>query len=249
MVIVCALKLHCINREGRDSAIKKILLLDPEESIRSFSALNLRRAGYHPIEAATAHQALDALRLNPEIRVLLLETELPDGDGFSLVRRIRDGGSEVGIIFLSSCSGEMDKVRGLSSGADDYVVKPFSSLELLARIDALCRRVAPRDEPDRSGCISHGPFRLNTRTRILEKNGVKIRLTQIEYTLMQLFMTHPGTALSRSDILARVWGEGYFGEEKVVDVNVRRLRMKIEDEATEPEYITTVWGYGYKWGF
>lgn len=229
--------------------MKKILLLDPEESIRSFAALNLRRAGYQPIETANSHQALDALRLNPEMRVMLLEAQLPDGDGFSLVRRIREENSSLGIIFLSSLDREMDKVSGLSAGADDYVVKPFSTLELLARIDALCRRVAPRDEPDRSGCISHGPFRLNTRTRVLEKNGAKIRLTQIEYALMQLFMTHPGTALSRGEILARVWGEGYFGEEKVVDVNIRRLRIKIEDEATEPEYITTVWGYGYKWGF
>lgn len=229
--------------------MKKILLLDPETSIRSFVALNLHRAGYHPIEATTTLQALDALRLNPDIRVLLMESALPDGDGFALCRRIREDNRDVGIIFLSSQSREMDKISGLSAGADDYVTKPFSPLELVARIDALCRRVAPRDEPDRSGCISHGPFRLNTRTRILEKDGRRIRLTQIEYALMQLFMTHPGTALSREDILARVWGEAYYGEVKVVDVNIRRLRIKIEDEPTQPEYITTVWGYGYKWGF
>ena len=228
--------------------MKKILLLDPEESIRSFAALNLRRAGYRCLEAATAAQALDALRLNPDIRVLILEAELPE-DAFALVRRIRRDNRNLGIIFLSSRDREMDKISGLSSGADDYVTKPFSPLELLARIDALCRRLAPMDEPDQSGCISHGPFRLNTRTRVLEKNGVKIRLTQIEYALMQLFMTNPGTALSRSEILAKVWGEAYFGEEKVVDVNIRRLRIKIEDEPTEPEFISTVWGYGYKWGF
>ena len=226
--------------------MKKILLLDPEESIRSFVALNLRRAGYRPLEAATPAQALDALRLNPDIRVLILEAELQE-DAFALVRRIRQDNQKLGIIFLSSRDREMDKISGLSSGADDYVTKPFSPLELLARIDALCRRLAPMDEPDSSGCISHGPFRLNTRTRILEKNGEKIRLTQIEYALMQLFMTNPGTALSRSEILTRVWGEAYFGEEKVVDVNIRRLRIKIEDKATEPEYISTVWGYGYKW--
>lgn len=229
--------------------MKKILLLDPEAGLRAFAALNLRRAGYHPIETATAAQALDVLRLNPDIRVLLLELTLPDGDGFELVRRIREDNRNVGIIFLSGRSQESDKVTGLSAGADDYVTKPFSPLELVARIDALCRRVSPKDEPDEGGCISHGPFRINTRTRVLEKNGQRVRLTQIEYSLMLLFMTHPGTALSRSDILARVWGEGYFGEEKVVDVNVRRLRIKIEDNPTEPEYITTVWGYGYKWGF
>jgi len=229
--------------------MRKILLLDPEESIRSFAALNLRRAGYRCIESATAAQALDALRLNSDVRVLLLEAELPDCDAFALVRRIRKERRDLGIIFLSTRSREMDKISGLSSGADDYVAKPFSPLELLARIDALCRRLAPADEPDASGCIVHGPFRLNTRTRILEKNGERIRLTQIEYALMQLFMTNPGTALSRSEILGRVWGEAYFGEEKVVDVNIRRLRIKIEDEPTEPEYITTIWGFGYKWGF
>lgn len=230
-------------------AVKKILLLDPENSIRSFAALNLRRAGYHPIEAATGAQARDILRLNPDIRVLLLETVLPDGDGFSLVRRIREDNQDLGIIFLSSKGTEMDKVSGLTAGADDYVTKPFSPAELVARIDALCRRVAPRDKPDRDGCISHGPFRINTRTRALDKDGKRLRLTQIEYSLMLLFMTHPGTALSRSEILTRVWGEGYFGEEKVVDVNIRRLRIKIEDDPTQPEFITTVWGYGYKWGF
>jgi len=229
--------------------VKKILLLDPEAGLRAFAALNLRRAGYHPIATATAAQALDALRLNPDIRVLLLEATLPDGDGFALVRRIREDKNSVGIIFLSGRTQEMDKVTGLAAGADDYVAKPFSPLELIARIDALCRRLAPRDEPDNSGCISHGPFRINTRTRILEKNGQRVRLTQIEYSLMLLFMTHPGTALSRSEILTRVWGEGYFGEEKIVDVNIRRLRIKIENEPTDPEYITTVWGYGYKWGF
>ena len=231
------------------AALKKILLLDGEDTIRSFAAMTLRRAGYHPIECASASRALDDLRINPDLRVLLLEAQLEDTDAFALVRRIRKENSRIGIIFLSSRSAEMDKISGLAAGADDYVTKPFSPQELIARIDALCRRVAPADEPDENGCILHGPFRLNTRTRVLEKNGLRIRLTQIEYALMQLFMTHPGTALSRGEILSRVWGEGYFGEEKVVDVNVRRLRIKIEDEPTEPEFITTVWGYGYKWGF
>ena len=229
--------------------MKKILLLDPEAGLRAFAALNLRRAGFQPIETATAAQALNALRLNPDIRVLLLETAFPDGDGFELVRKLREDNQDLGIIFLSARDNEMDKVTGLSIGADDYVTKPFSPLELVARIDALCRRIAPHDQPDSGGCICHGPFRINTRTRVLEKNGNRVRLTQIEYALMLLFMTHPGTALSRSEILSKIWGEGYFGEEKVVDVNIRRLRIKIENEPTEPEYITTVWGYGYKWGF
>lgn len=229
--------------------VKKILVLDPEQSIRSFAAMNLRRGGYQPIEADTAAAALEALGANSDMRVVLMELNIPDCDGFELCRRIRSQNREVGIIILSTRSGEMDKISALSLGADDYVTKPYSPAELTARIDALCRRVGTVDEPDSKGNIVHGPFRLNTRNRVLEKNGERIRLTQIEYALMQLFMTHPGAALSREEILSGVWGEAYFGELKVVDVNIRRLRIKIEDTPTEPEYITTVWGYGYKWGF
>lgn len=229
--------------------MKKILILDPELSIRRFVAVSLRRAGLYTIEVQSALECLDSLKLNPDIRVVLMELSLPDCDGFELCRRIRSENREVGIIILSSRNQEMDKVTALNLGADDYVVKPFSSAELVARIDALCRRVGTVDEPDHRGEIVHGPFRLNTRNRVLEKNGQRIRLTQIEYSLMQLFMTHPGTALSREEILSGVWGESYYGEIKVVDVNIRRLRIKIEDSPTDPEFITTVWGFGYKWGF
>ena len=149
---------------------------------------------------------------------------------------------------LTAKSQEIDKVTGLMTGADDYVTKPFSPAELTARIDALCRRVGGDDETPASEIV-HGPFRLNTRNRTLEKNGERIRLTQVEYSIMKLFMDNPGRALSREDILNTVWGRDYFGELKIVDVNIRRLRIKIEDDPTEPTYITTVWGYGYKWGF
>lgn len=229
--------------------MKKILVLDPEHSIRRFVSVSLRRAGFHPLEAQSALECLETLTQNPDIRVVLTELNLPDCDGFELCRRIRTENREVGLIVLSSRNQEMDKVTALNLGADDYVVKPFSSAELLARIDALCRRVGTADEPDHKGEIVHGPFRLNTRNRVFEKDGSRIRLTQIEYAMMLLFMTHPGVALSREEILSGVWGESYYGEVKVVDVNIRRLRIKIEDEPTAPEYITTVWGYGYKWGF
>ncbi len=229
--------------------MKKILVTDPEGSIRRFVSVSLGRAGFQPIEAQSALECLDRLRENPEVRVVLTELNLPDCDGFELCKKIRGHSREVGLIILSSRGDEMDKVTALNLGADDFVVKPFSSAELVARIDALCRRVGSMDEPDRKGEICHGPFRLNTRNRVLEKNGVRIRLTQIEYALMLLFMTHPGAALSREEILSGVWGQSYYGEVKVVDVNIRRLRIKIEDSPTEPEYITTVWGYGYKWGF
>ena len=142
----------------------------------------------------------------------------------------------------------MDKVTGLMTGADDYVTKPFSPAELTARIDALCRRMGDEEESTVSYDIVSGPFHLNTRNRTLEKNGERVRLTQVEYCIMKMFMDNPNRALSREDILNTVWGRDYFGELKIVDVNIRRLRLKIEDDPTNPTYITTVWGYGYKWG-
>ena len=228
--------------------MKKVLVLEDESSIRSFVVINLRRSGYEPIEAETGEQALELLRLNPDTRVALLDVMLPDIDGFEVCRRIRAGDSQIGIIMLTAKSQEMDKVTGLMTGADDYVTKPFSPTELTARIDALYRRIGTPSEVDQSFELIQGPFRLNTRNRTLEKNGQRVKLTQIEYSIMKLFMDNPGKALSREDILHSVWGRDYYGELKIVDVNIRRLRIKIENNPTIPTYITTVWGYGYKWG-
>jgi DNA-binding response OmpR family regulator len=148
---------------------------------------------------------------------------------------------------LTARTQEMDKVTGLMTGADDYVTKPFSPAELLARVDALYRRIGGESGEDRGEIVS-GPFTLNTKNRTLLKNGVRVRLTQVEYTIMKMFMENPGKALSREEILNIVWGKDYFGELKIVDVNIRRLRIKIEEDTAAPAYITTVWGYGYKWG-
>ena len=141
----------------------------------------------------------------------------------------------------------MDKVTGFMTGADDYVTKPFSPAELTARIDALYRRIGGDQMDD--GEIKQPPFVLNTRKRTLEKSGQRIKLTQVEYAIMKMFMENPGKALSREEILRCVWGKDYLGEVKIVDVNIRRLRVKIEDEPTSPAFITTIWGYGYKWEF
>ena len=229
--------------------MKKVLVLEDESSIRSFVVINLKRSGYEPIEAETGEQALEQLKQNPDIKVALLDVMLPDIDGFEVCRRIRASDPKIGIIMLTAKAQEMDKVTGLMTGADDYVTKPFSPAELTARIDALYRRTGTAETEEDSGELRHGPFRLNTRNRTLEKNGERVKLTQIEYSIIKLFMDNPGRALSREDILNAVWGRDYFGELKIVDVNIRRLRIKIEDNSTIPTYITTVWGYGYKWGF
>ena len=217
--------------------MKKVLILEDEVSIRSFVVINLKRAGYEVVEAGTGEEALDLLKANPDVGI----------DGFEVCRSIRVTDKKIGIIMLTARSQEMDKITGLMTGADDYMTKPFSPAELTARIDALYRRI-DSDGSSNQIELKHGPFVLNTRNRTLDKEGRRIKLTQVEYAIVKLFMQNPGRALSREDILAAVWGRDYDGELKIVDVNIRRLRIKIEDDTANPTYITTVWGFGYKWG-
>ncbi len=226
--------------------MKKVLILEDEVNIRSFVVINLKRAGYDAIEAGTGMEALERLKEHPDIGVAILDIMLPDIDGFEVCRNIRATNKQIGIIMLTARTQEMDKVTGLMTGADDYVTKPFSPAELTARIDALYRRIG--GDKAETELLSHGPFVMNVRNRTLEKDGERIRLTQVEYSILKLFMQNPGRALSREDVLTAVWGRDYDGELKIVDVNIRRLRIKIEDDATTPKYITTVWGFGYKWG-
>jgi DNA-binding response OmpR family regulator len=227
--------------------MKKVLILEDEINIRSFVVINLKRAGYEAIEAGTGYEALERTKEHPDIGVAILDIMLPDIDGFEVCRNIRATNKQMGIIMLTARAQEMDKVTGLMTGADDYVTKPFSPAELTARIDALYRRLGG-DSAATSELLAQGPFVMNIRNHTLEKNGTRIRLTQVEYSILKLFMQNPGRALSREDILAAVWGHDYDGELKIVDVNIRRLRIKIEDDTANPTYITTVWGFGYKWG-
>ncbi len=230
--------------------MRKILVLEDEDSIRGFVVINLKRAGYEVIEARTGEQALAELNEHRDVSVALLDIMLPDIDGFEICRRIRASGLNIGIIMLTARTQEMDKVTGLMTGADDYVTKPFSPTELIARIDAVCRRVGIEDSPSARSKneLRHGPFTLNLENRTLDCGDRQIKLTQVEYTIVRLFMENPGRALSREEILSSVWGHDYFGDLKIVDVNVRRLRMKLEKDPQNPEYLTTIWGFGYKWG-
>ena len=228
--------------------MKKVLIMEDEVNIRSFVVINLKRAGFEAIEAGDGQEALDRIAEHPDIGVAILDIMVPgDMDGFEVCRRIRATNKQMGIIMLTARTQEMDKVTGLMTGADDYVTKPFSPAELTARIDALYRRIGG-DSGATSELLTQGPFVMNTRNHTLEKSGNRIRLTQVEYAILKLFMQNPGRALSREDILAAVWGRDYEGVLMIVDVNIRRLRIKIEDDTANPTYITTVWGFGYKWG-
>ncbi len=234
--------------------MNRILVVEDESAIRDFVVINLKRAGYEVVDAANGKLGVEAYeKENGNFSVALLDIMMPEMDGFEVCQYIREKNQNIGIIMLSAKSQEMDKVRGLMLGADDYVTKPFSPSELLARVDALCRRmgiraqaVKAKEENDENKLVS-GPFALDYKSRALYKNNEAIELTQVEFQIIEFLIKNPNTAIKRSDILTAVWGDTYDGDEKIVDVNVRRLRVKIEDNPSDPKYLATVWGFGYKW--
>ena len=230
--------------------MKRVLLVEDEASIRELEVLNLKMSGWEVLEAPTAERALEILHSGETCDAALLDIMLPGMDGLSLCETIRRENSEIGIIMVSAIGQESDKIRGLSIGADDYITKPFSMSELIARLEALCRRIhrtAPAAAEQAPEQLVSGPFTLDEKSRVLYKNGKPIDLTQVEFQIMELFIRNPSTALVREKILEGVWGKSYYGDVKIVDVNIRRLRMKVEDEPSNPQHILTVWGYGYRW--
>ena len=231
--------------------MKRILVVEDEDAIREFVVINLQRAGYDVVEANSGEAALQKYEENHgEFDVAILDIMMPGIDGLTVCKELRKKSGNLGIIMLTAKTQEMDKVTGLMLGADDYVTKPFSPSELVARVDSLYRRVAiaeMREENNFQEELVSGDFVLNLRNRALKKKGRMIELTQVEFQIMEYFFSNPGVALDRTNILTHVWGEAYYGEEKIVDVNIRRLRMKIEDEPSNPKLIVTVWGLGYKW--
>ena len=221
------------------------MVLEDEESIRSFVVINLKREGFEVIEAASGEEAIEKYRQNKDITVAILDVMLPGIDGYEVCQTLRADGYNAGIIMLTARVQEVDKVTGLMTGADDYVTKPFSVVELVARVKALNRRVAGK--PFAEEAIQSGEFKLDLRGRELRKNGVKINLTQVEYSIMRVFMENQGKAMSRDELMTRIWGRDYSGELKIVDVNIRRLRIKIEENPAAPKHIVTVRGFGYIW--
>lgn len=231
--------------------MKRVLIAEDELAIREFVVINLQRSGYDVIEADCGELALQ--RFNEDsynFDIAILDIMMPGIDGFTVCKKIREKSNSIGIIMLTAKTQEMDKVNGLMTGADDYITKPFSPSELVARVDALYRRVAMaqmRQQNNFREEIRLGDFALNLRNRALMKKDKMIDLTQVEFQIMEFFFSNPGEAIPRTDILKHVWGEEYIGEEKIVDVNIRRIRMKIEDEPSSPKHIVTIWGKGYKW--
>ena len=233
--------------------MKKVLIAEDEASIREFIVINLKRSGYDVVEAENGEEAINKYEEeNGNIDVAVLDIMMPLKDGLEVCKYLRAKSSKIGIIMLTAKTQEMDKVTGLLVGADDYVTKPFSPSELMARVDAVYRRVSIMNENEKAAVANPdlttvGDFSLDYRDRILYKNGSPIELTQIEFQLLDYLFKNPDVTLSRSDILNKAWGDGYFVDDKVVDVNIHRLRNKVEDEPTQPKHLITIWGRGYKW--
>ena len=229
--------------------MKRILVCEDEDAIRDFVVINLKRAGYDVYDVNCGEEALRVFdEENGNFDIVLLDIMMPGIDGFTVCKKLREKSSTPGIIMLTAKAQEMDKVNGLMIGADDYITKPFSPSELTARVDAIYRRVCMSFiKDDKSMRLESGPFVLDINSRTVTKNGVSIDLTQVEYQILEYFMNNKNTALDRSSILNHIWGESYYGDDKIVDVNIRRIRLKIEDEPSNPQYIMTIWGYGYKW--
>ncbi|OEH94319.1 response regulator transcription factor [Bacillus solimangrovi] len=221
-----------------------ILVLEDEPGIRSFIVLNLKRNGYTVIEAETGEEALQQFNEHPEIDIALLDVMLPGIDGFEVCKQIRSKTEQVGIIMLTARTQEVDRVHGLMSGADDYMNKPFSPAELNARIFSLMRRIKGSSPKQ---AMRSSIFQLNPKTKQAKKHGELIDLTPTEFALLQLFLSRSEEPISRNELLDEVWGVEYVGDPKIVDVNVRRLRKKIEDDPSKPAFLETVWGLGYCW--
>ena len=224
---------------------EKILVLEDEIGIRSFVSINLKREGYEVIEAGSGSEAIEKLSKEDDISIALLDVMLPDMSGIEICKFIRQNFDQVGVIMLTAKSQEEDKIEGFISGADDYMVKPFSIKELLVRVSALLRRIKKEENKTKTNEIVSHPFVLDIDKRKLFKNNEEIELTPTEFSIVKYLMTNGSQSLSRDQILKEVWGSNYLYDFKIVDVNIRRIRNKIEDDPSKPKYIQTVWGYGY----
>ena len=228
--------------------MNKILLVEDEESIRGFLKINLERNSFEVIEAETGEEGIEkALREKPEI--IILDVMLPGIDGFQVCSRLRKEFPNVGIIMLTAKGQDMDKIMGLEFGADDYIIKPFNPLEVVLRVKAILRRIGISEDEssNNKNKLMGGPFIIDLYSQKLLKNNKEIDVTPKEYMLMKLFIENPNKAFTRDELLNLIWGYNFFGDPKIIDVNIRRLRSKIEDDSSNPQYIETVWGIGYRW--
>jgi DNA-binding response OmpR family regulator len=234
-----------IRRGAGYGLMHKVLIIEDEKPIREFMAINLEREKFQVYLAGCGEEGLEQLQ-NNDIDLVILDLRLPGIDGYEVCRYIRGNYPATGIIMVTAKSQDMDKILGLELGADDYVIKPFNTNELIARIRSVLRRIKRSGEshPD---TLVDGPLKITASSRLVYKNQQKIDLTPKEFDLLLNFIRNPGVAFERNQLLDLIWDENYFGDTKTVDVHIRRLREKIEDNPSQPVYIETVWGVGYRW--
>ncbi len=225
--------------------MSRVLICEDESSIRTFTKVNLERGGFTVFEAETGEEALRIVN-EEQPDVLLLDVMLPGIDGFEVLRRIRENSTKIGVIMLTAKGQDLDIISGLKGGADDYMVKPFNPVELMLRIQGIIRRISGQEEQKEERVIKSHSFELDNYSQTVTKNGVELVLTPKEFLMIKIFMENPGKAFTRDDLLNLVWSYEYDGDPKIVDVNVRRLRSKIEDDSSNPKYIETIWGTGYR---
>ena len=226
--------------------MSKILIVEDEESIRKFIKISLKREKFEVFEAASAEEGLQKI-LQETPNIVILDIMLPGMNGFELCEKLKTQNTNIGIIILTARGQDMDKIMGLEFGADDYMVKPFNPLELIARINSLLRRMKYINEEE-SKFINSKEFRIDLYSKKIFKNDIELDLTPKEFLLMKMFIQNPSKALSRDELLNSIWGYEFIGDTKIVDVNIRRLRSKVEKDPSRPQYIETVWGTGYRWG-
>jgi len=224
---------------------RKVLVVEDEESIRKFIKINLDRAGYTVLEAPTGEEGLE-IAGKEAIDIVVLDVMLPGIDGFEVCRSLRKDYPHLGIIMLTAKSQDIDKIMGLEYGTDDYMTKPFNPTELVLRVKSLERRLES-DGGAEASMLDFPPFKIDVYSRLFFRDGKEIELTPTEFSIAKLFMENPGKAFKRDEILNHVWGVDFVGDSKIVDVNIRRLRSKIEEDSSQPYYIETVWGVGYRW--
>lgn len=223
-----------------------VLIVEDEENIRKFTKINLEREGFTVLEAESGEKGVElALEFHPDVAIL--DLMLPGIDGYEVCQILREKAPQIGIIMLTAKTQEEDKIRGLEKGADDYMSKPFNPKELALRLKSLIRRLDKPELNKKRDLIIDDPFKIDTYSRTFYKNDQEVDLTPTELSLATLFMKNPGKCFSRNELLDMTWGTDYRGADKIVDVNIRRLRAKIEDDPGSPKYIETVWGVGYRW--
>ncbi len=223
-----------------------VLVVDDEPTIVEIVGRYMERAGFETFTAADGYRAID-LANQHHLDLVVLDVMLPGIDGIQVMERLRERpGPPIAVILLTARGEESDRLVGLRHGADDYVVKPFSPAELVARVEAVLRRVAPPPAPEDEPPIVHGSLRLEPASRRVFLDGSEVALTMREFDLLAFFAANPGRVFSRDQLMESVWGEPWFDDTSTVTVHVRRLRAKLGDDPAEPRFIETVWGVGYR---